>query len=404
LENSSSKSPQEIKIRVLKNELVDWDNFDPLQNNDLKEFSPEDMQDLKTSILENGFLDPVKLWEDESGKIWYLDGKHRQIALRELRAEGKKVPKLLPALFLDCVDVEEAAKFVLVFTSQYAKTTRQGMIKFINKFGLDITHLQRTVNIPNIKFHNLVIKPPNLNKFSDSESVNGNQENSDPICEYGDTWKLGKHYLICGDSSDSANIRELKKLLGVDRYFIFTDPPYEFRTFELEEIFENSGIEHLLLMCTFKQAAYFVENTNFEYCFDLVLNQKLPSSSMNKSVPYYLHKTLAYFRKNDVKTRFNCDNAIGVFSENGYYPSIIEAAKNTNDSHGQSKNLDGIIKILSGFRADHIIDPFGGGGSTLMACERTNRVCGTIELLPENCDIIIRRFESESGEKAEKIE
>jgi DNA modification methylase len=402
LEKSTDKSREEIKIRVLKNELVDWEIIEPLQNNDLKEFTEDEMNELKNSILERGFLDPVKIWQDENGKLWYLDGRHRKYAMQQLKNDGHKIPIMLPAIFLDCVDRKEAAEFVLVYTSQYARTTRQGLIKYINNFGLDITHLQKSINIPNIKFHNLILKPPQMNHSGPGMEENNESELDDPISEFGEIWKLGRHFLICGDAKDKGNVSKLKELLGSDKYFLFTDPPYEFAVEELEEIFESTEINHLLLMCTFRQAAYFVENTSFTFSFDLVLNQKLPSSSMNKAVPYFLHKNIIYLRKNDAKTRFNCDNATGVFSENGYYPSIIEAAKNTKESHGLAKNIDGIIKILSGFKANTIIDPFGGGGSTLMACERTNRICGTIELFPENCDKIIRKYEQETGQKAEK--
>ena len=52
---------------------------------------------------------------------------------------------------------------------------------------------------------------------------------------------------------------------------------------------------------------------------------------------------------------------------------------------------------------DIVIDPFGGSGSTLIACEKTNRICYMMELDPKYCDVIIKRWEEYTGQKAVKI-
>lgn len=51
-------------------------------------------------------------------------------------------------------------------------------------------------------------------------------------------------------------------------------------------------------------------------------------------------------------------------------------------------------------RGDIVIDPFGGSGSTLIACEQSGRACRTIELDPHYCDVIIARWEQETGDEA----
>lgn len=62
--------------------------------------------------------------------------------------------------------------------------------------------------------------------------------------------------------------------------------------------------------------------------------------------------------------------------------------------------LIGKCVINSSKKGDVVIDPFLGSGSTLLACERTGRVCRGIELDPHYCDVIIARWEDETGEKA----
>ena len=47
-----------------------------------------------------------------------------------------------------------------------------------------------------------------------------------------------------------------------------------------------------------------------------------------------------------------------------------------------------------------VLDPFGGSGSTLLACEQTNRICRTIELDPKYCDVIVNRYIEQKGSSA----
>ena len=52
---------------------------------------------------------------------------------------------------------------------------------------------------------------------------------------------------------------------------------------------------------------------------------------------------------------------------------------------------------------DTVLDSFGGSGSTLMACEQTGRKCVTMELDPHYCDVILKRWEDYTGQKAERV-
>jgi DNA modification methylase len=76
-----------------------------------------------------------------------------------------------------------------------------------------------------------------------------------------------------------------------------------------------------------------------------------------------------------------------------------------NDDHPTMKPIGLIVKLLrnSSKRGDVVLDPFGGSGSTLLACEEQKRTCYTMELAPEYCDVIIRRWEAVTGGKAERV-
>lgn len=205
----------------------------------------------------------------------------------------------------------------------------------------------------------------------------------------GDLFEIGNHRLLCGDSTDIDNVTKL--LDGKSADMVFTDPMYQDSPKPIISIFEIIKTKHFVIMATFKQCISFINDSNYNFRFDLVLNQKVPSSSMNKKVPYYLHKNIIYLTKDD-DTIFNCDNATGIFSDLGYYPSIIESAKNTSEVHGLTKNAEGIKKIISGFKFKTILDLFIGSGSTMVAAHQLKRKCYGMELDPKYCQVIIDRM------------
>jgi 16S rRNA G966 N2-methylase RsmD len=205
----------------------------------------------------------------------------------------------------------------------------------------------------------------------------------------GDLFEIGEHRLLCGDSTDSDQVAKL--MGGKKADMVFTDPMYQDSPLPIISIFEILETKYFLIMATFKQCISFINDSGYRFRFDLVLNQKVPSSTMNKKVPYYLHKNLVYLTKDDT-TIFDCDNAIGVFSEKGYYPSIIESGKNTSEEHGLTKNADGIKMILSGFSFKSVLDLFIGSGSTMVASHQLKRKCYGMELDPKYCQVIIDRM------------
>lgn len=84
---------------------------------------------------------------------------------------------------------------------------------------------------------------------------------------------------------------------------------------------------------------------------------------------------------------------------------IFHERPTRNDDHPTMKPVGLIVKLLrnSSKRGDVVLDPFGGSGSTLLACEEQKRTCYSMELAPEYCDVIIKRWETLSGGKAERV-
>ena len=145
-----------LKSRIIRTESIMWRDLVFLQSDEFKELSVADEEKLRQSILSNQFTDPFKVWLDDSDNTLYcLDGKHRTIVLEKMITEGITVPELLPATFIECANKQEAATLVLQFSSQYARTTYNGILGFIKDYSLDIDEIGKGINIPEIDMQNL---------------------------------------------------------------------------------------------------------------------------------------------------------------------------------------------------------------------------------------------------------
>lgn len=140
-------STQKIQSRVVKTELVNWRELQFIQQENFKEWINNGDVKLLESILKYQFIDPFKVWEHE-GVIYCLDGRHRYLDLVKVSESGALVPDMLPATFIDCDNMKEAAELVLVYSSAYAKITQQGLLEFVQNFNLDFPDMQAIMNIP----------------------------------------------------------------------------------------------------------------------------------------------------------------------------------------------------------------------------------------------------------------
>lgn len=140
--------------------LINWRDFEPLQNDNLKELSVEDCQKLKTSIIKHGFGEPFFVWYDKQGKGYILGGKHRKLVLLDMidngytDEEGKShvvtIPDQLPAVVYNFKNKKEAAQAVLTFSAKYAKETTDGLYEFMHLHNINIGELKDELTLPTI--------------------------------------------------------------------------------------------------------------------------------------------------------------------------------------------------------------------------------------------------------------
>lgn len=261
-----------------------------------------------------------------------------------------------------------------------------------------------------------------IHEITEDEVPEVDEEN-EPICKTGDIWNLGKHRLMCGDST---NVSDVEKLMNGDKAdLLLTDPPYnvayeggtkeklkienddmsdeEFQEF-LISAFENSNI-------VMKDGASFYiwhsdsEGFNFRsackntgwkirQCLIWVKN----SIVLGRQDYQWKHEPCLYGWK---------DGAAHYFVDDRTQSTVWEFNKPfRNIEHPTMKPVDLIARAINNSsRSDNIVlDIFGGSGTTLIACEQLNRKCYMMELDPKYCDVIIKRWETLTGEKAVKID
>lgn len=278
--------------------------------------------------------------------------------------------------------------------------------------------------------------------------------NAPTRCNPGDVWLLGRHRLMCGDSTKEADVA---KLMGEEQaHLLLTDPPYnvDYQGGTKEKMkIANDNMDDVAFVgfltaafnCAIQAmrpgAAFYVwhaDSKGFEFRTAL------------KEVGLTLWETLIWVKnalvlgRQDYQWRHEpClygwkDGAAHYFVDDRSQSTVIEDAgvdyrklkkdellklvlqltdvsvPNTviyedkptkNDIHPTMKPVKLMARLIKNSTKQEqlVLDLFGGSGSTLIACEQINRKCFTMEYDPKYCDAILDRWEKLTGEDAERI-
>lgn len=244
----------------------------------------------------------------------------------------------------------------------------------------------------------------------------------------GDIYSLGAHRLMCGDSTDWGSVESLMN--GEKADMVFTSPPYNIgrskggsgghKKYEnYADDLTDEEYKDLLtdVLAGFRHfSKYQFINLQFLDCnrisliswlYDfknhlkdiMVWNKKHSSIAPD----YVLHATcelIFIFETEPVKNR-----AIYLNDPLKGIGTVIERQETMIQKEDHKAGFPVYLPeyILNTFKPLVCIDPFGGTGSTLIACEKTNRKCFMMEIDPHYCDVIISRWEKYTGKKAELI-
>jgi DNA modification methylase len=263
---------------------------------------------------------------------------------------------------------------------------------------------------------------------------------SEPTTQPGDIWNLGRHRIICGNAVEQ---HTYSRLMGTKRAgVIFVDPPYNIpivgnvsgkglirhREFlmgsgELTESQFDSLLEsafRLLARHSVSGSVHFI-CTDWRHVremlaagkevYDSVLNICVWVKNSGGMGSFYRsqHEFVVVFRNGEKKHRNNI--SLGKWGRNRTnvweYPSISAICKSGDEGnllalHPTVKPVDMVADALldCSARGDLVLDAFLGSGSTLIAAERTGRICYGIELDPRYVDVAVRRWQRHTGDHA----
>ena len=227
----------------------------------------------------------------------------------------------------------------------------------------------------------------------------------EPITKLGDIWKLGNHRVMCGDSTFIDNIDLVTKKEKID--MVFTDPPYNIdyqgikdkRKIKNDKMDDESFVDFLTSSLLGCETMYVCCSWQYAHLFReaMIKIARKPKAMIiwDKVNPaQHLDK---YFKQHEI---------IYYYGDFGGHKTIrgdvwnLKRKKNT--LHPTMKPVE-LITMALGDQSDKkiVYDGFLGSGSTLIACEKLQRICYGMELEPKYCDVIIKRWENFTGLKAE---
>jgi len=230
----------------------------------------------------------------------------------------------------------------------------------------------------------------------------------EPKAKLGDIYQLGEHRLMCGDST---NIQQVENLINNKKIeMLFTDPPYnvafngrsgkfdvikndnlsknDFKDFinEFVNTLKTLNINTYYICCNWAFYGILQELLNPKTCIVWAKNV----FGLGKGYRHQ-HEFILFDGFIDASITNESD--------------LWEVKKDTKYKHPTQKPVALSLRAIknSTKQGNSVLDLFGGSGSTLLACEKTNRMCYVMELDPKYVDVIIKRWEDYTGKKAELI-
>lgn len=363
----------------------------------------EQIQQIKTSIQEFGFNDPIAVWQENE----IIEGHGRLIAAKELGYTE------IPVIRLDSLTDEQRKAYMLVHNKLTMDT------------GFDLELLN--IELGSINDIDMTEFGFEFEMFSDDSSEvvedDYNEElPEEPKSKLGDIYQLGRHRLMCGDSTNVEQVKVLTNGELVD--MLLTDPPYnvayEGKTKDKLKI-KNDNMEDTAFrqfLCSAFSAAnevmkagavYYIwhsdsEGYNFRgACHDIgwqvreVLIWNKNSMVLGRQDYQWKHEPCLYGWK---------DGASHLWASDRKQTTVIDFNKpNKSDIHPTMKPV-GLFdyQIQNNTKGgDIVLDLFNGSGTTIIACEQNGRKAYCMELDPKYVDAAIDRWEKFTGQKAVKL-
>ena len=363
-------------------QLVPITKLVPYVNN-ARTHSLEQINKLRSSLREFGFINPVIIDRDYG----VIAGHGRILAAKE----------------------EGISEVPCVFADHLTEAQKKAYIIADNRMAMDAGWDEELLRVE-IESLQAADFDPLLTGFDEKElsklfddGIEAEEDNFDVDAELqkptftksGDIWTLGRHRLICGDSTKEETYTALMD--GRKANLVISDPPYN---------------------VNYEGSAGKIKNDNmasekfFDFLFDAFSNMEKVMADDASIYVFHADTEGLNFRKAFDAAGFYLSGCC-IWKKKGKHQWYTGRKESTiwefdkpkkNGDHPTMKPIPLLAYPIqnSSMANSVVLDPFGGSGSTLIACEQTDRICCTIELDEKFCDVIVRRYIEQVG-TAEKV-
>jgi DNA modification methylase len=350
-----------------------------------RQLTKDQYTQLKDSIMRFGLVDPLIVNKNKERKNILVGGHQRLRIAKEMGVES-----------IPCVEVD--------LTLDQEKELNIRLNKNVGEWDFDaLANYFDVGELTEWGFSNDDLQfyedEPKQGLIDDDEIP----EVEEPITQAGDLWILGEHRLLCGDATKKEDVDLLMN--GKKADMVFTDPPYGIDYQDLKK--NHKKIENdidptnvlqvlnyykkipMFVCCNWKSISIFLDvlkEIDFKSC--IVWDKQTRIQNLDKFAKQ--HEFILYAGE------FGGEKTVDV--------DVWQVKREVRKDHPTAKPIELIIRAINTFDSIKIYDPFLGSGSTLIACEKTNRKCYGMEIDPHYCDVIVKRWEEFSGKKAERVE
>lgn len=387
-------------MRIEKKKVTD---LIPADYNPRKDLKPGDKEyeKLKRSIHEFGYVDPL-IWNQHTRRL--VGGHQRLKVLKDMGIEDVDV------VIVDMGEEKEKALNVALnkISGDWDK----------NKLMLLITDLQgEDFDVSLTGFD-----PEELDDlFKDDLKDDVKDDNFDvdkelkkpTMTKPGDLWQMGEHRLLCGDSTKEESYELL--MAGKQANLVITDPPYNVNYQGSAGKIKNDNMKddafYQFLLAAFTNMEKNMAS-DASICVFHADTEGLNFRKAFSDAGFYLSGTCIWVKQSLVLGRspyqWRHEPILFGWKKKGKHCWYAGRKESTiwefdkpkkNKDHPTMKPIPLLAYPImnSSMTNSIVLDPFGGSGSTLIACEQTKRICRTIELDEKFCDVIVKRYIEQVG-------
>lgn len=387
---------------------IDINKLIPATYNPRKDLKPNDEEyiKIKNSIINFGYVEPVIINKD----FTVIGGHQRLKVLKELNYEK------IECIVVDLDKTQEKALNIALnkISGDWDNNKLEELLAELKETDIDL-------DITGFSFDEVdnILKDITGSKEDDFDIQQALDEIDEPTTKTGDIWILGRHRLMCGDSTQKEQVLRLMNNQEAD--MLLTDPPYnvdyEGKTADALKI-ENDNMNETefynFLLDSFRNMYESVKYGGSVYVFHAD-TEGLNFRNAFKSCGFKLAQCLVWVKNTFVMGRQDYqwrhepilygwkEGAGHYFVDDRKQSTVLEFDKpSRNAEHPTMKPVDLLVYLIKNSSKEDnlILDLFGGSGSTLIAAEQTKRKCYTMELDPKYCDVIVKRWETLTNQKA----